>query len=178
MYNKALFLDRDGVVNKARTIGGKSYPPRKIEDFQLLPGVKDALELSKKMGFLNIIITNQPDISNGRTSVEFVEACHKKLLKMVPIDDIYICSHVEEDKCSCRKPKPGMIIAAQKKWDINLEESFLVGDRWKDIEAGQVMKCCCFFINYKYNEPQPKSPYFKVSSLGEAVNKIYTRERK
>jgi len=177
MKKRALFLDRDGIINKAYVVNGKSYPPRKIDNFYLLPGVSKSLKLSKELGFLNIIITNQPDISSGKTTQEFVDTCHRKLLDALPIDDIYVCSHSDEELCSCRKPKPGMILDAQKKWNIDLEKSFLVGDRWKDIEAGQSVKCCCFFVNYKYNERQPKQPFVEVSDLEEAVKNIYEREK-
>ncbi len=177
MRNKALFWDRDGVLNKAYIVEGKSYPPKTLEEFQLLPGVVEGLEKAKELGFLNIVITNQPDISSGKSSRKFVDDCHKKLLELAPIDDIYVCPHTNDDCCSCRKPKPGMIIEAKKKWNIDLKKSFLIGDRWRDIEAGQAVNCSCFFLNYNYNEPQPREPFLEICSVRKAVELIKEREK-
>lgn len=169
---RALFLDRDGVVNKAYIREGKSYPPQTLQEFVFLEKVPESLVLSKELGFLNIIVTNQPDIGGGRQSLEIVEEMHDRVRKALEVDDIFICPHEEGKGCCCRKPLPGMLEMAAKKWNINLKESFLVGDRWRDIQAAQAVGCCAFFINYQYNEKKPEPPYQGVSSLFEAVQKI------
>lgn len=172
MSKKALFLDRDGVINKAFIRAGKSYPPSSLEEVSILEGVPEALQLSKKLGFINIVITNQPDIGTGKTTLENVEHINTFLKKELLIDDIYMCPHTDGNQCLCRKPNPGLFIEAQKKWNIDLEESFLIGDRWKDIEAGQRVGCKCFFLDYDYREKKPAPPYTSIASLLDAVHII------
>lgn len=173
MKNKAIFLDRDGVINAAFVREGKPYPPSNLEELIILDGVRDSLHLSKKMGFLNIIITNQPDVGTGKQLQEDLDQIHEHIKKILTIDDIFVCIHVDFDQCSCRKPLPGMLVAAQEKWQIDFEKSFLVGDRWRDIGAAQAVGCKGFFIDYGYNEQRPAFPYCAVSSLREAVQEIY-----
>lgn len=172
MKNKAIFLDRDGVINKTSVREGKPYPPSNIEELIILDGVQDSLHLSKKLGFLNIIVTNQPDIGTGKQSLEALAQIHEHIKKTLTIDDIFVCIHVDFDQCSCRKPLPGMLFAAQEKWQIDFEKSFLIGDRWRDIGAAQAVGCESFFIDYGYNEQRPALPYRTASSLKEAVHKI------
>lgn len=169
---RALFLDRDGVVNKAYVREGKSYPPERLDQLVFLEGVKDALILSKKLGFLNIIVTNQPDVGMGKQTLETVREMHDEIKKSLTIDDIFVCLHADFEGCSCRKPLPGMLISAAQKWQINLRKSALVGDRWRDIGAAQAVGCESFFIDYGYDEPKPALPYETVSSLREAVQRI------
>ena len=178
MAKRALFLDRDGVINQTFMREGKSYPPSSLEDFSFLDGVKEALLLSKELGFLNIIVTNQPDVATGRQSLEKLTQIHDFILSELPMDDIFVCLHSEADACSCRKPLPGMLFAAKERWDLDLERSFLVGDRWRDVGAAHAGKCPCFFIDYGYKEQKPSLPYTVVSSLKEAVQRIYEQEEK
>jgi D-glycero-D-manno-heptose 1,7-bisphosphate phosphatase len=178
MKNKAIFLDRDGVINKAYVRKGKSYPPSNVKEFIVLDGVQEALNLSKKMGFLNIIVTNQPDITTGKQSLENLGKIHESIKKTLTIDDIFVCIHVDSDNCSCRKPLPGMLMSAKEKWQLDFGKSFLVGDRWRDIGAAQAACCESFFIDYEYNEKRPTLPYRSVSSLREAVHEIYSLTKK
>ena len=166
---RAVFLDRDGVINRARVVEGKSYPPASLEDFELLPGVEQAVNDLKMAGFLIIVVTNQPDVATGLQSKAIVESMHKKLGDWLPVDAIYVCYHTDEDDCLCRKPKPGMLEQAAHEFNIDLAQSFLVGDRWKDIEAGQRVGCRCFFIDYAYQERKPEATYQKVDSLASAA---------
>lgn len=172
MENKAIFVDRDGVINNVYIREGKSYPPYTLQELFLLEGVKDAFQMSKDMGFLNIIVTNQPDIANGKQSIEMMEKIHDFIKERVPIDDIFVCLHADRDQCLCRKPLPGMLLSAQEKWHINFKKSFLVGDRWRDIGAAQAVGCESFFVEYNYQEQRPSPPYYAVTSLKEAVEKI------
>lgn len=170
--NKAVFLDRDGVLNQAKVIDGKSYPPQTLEEFVILPGVKDACEKLKRAGYLLIVVTNQPDVATGVQKKEIVDAMHQKLLKFLPIDAIYTCFHISADNCECRKPKPGMLIQASADHQIDFSMSCLVGDRWRDIEAGQQVGCLCYFIDYDYNERKPAVPFKTVASLESAAELI------
>jgi D-glycero-D-manno-heptose 1,7-bisphosphate phosphatase len=167
--SKAIFLDRDGVLNEVKLKDGKPYPPDNINELYLLPRVTDALCLLKDLGYLLIVITNQPDVQRGKIKKESVQAINEFLNKLLPLDDIYTCYHTDFENCNCRKPKPGNILDAAIKYNINLQESFMVGDRWRDIEAGKNAGCRTFFIDYEYKEKKPKNFTYKVKSLYEAA---------
>lgn len=169
---KAVFLDRDGVLNKARIVGNRPYPPMSLEHFELLPGVVEACCRLKVAGFKLIVVTNQPDVSRGKLSSDSLHDMNEKLREELPLDDVFTCIHDDSDLCSCRKPKPGLLYFAANKYRISLTESYLVGDRWKDITAGQAAGCKCFFIDNKYDEKAPLLPYDKVESLNGASLKI------
>lgn len=149
---QAIFLDRDGVINSTIIKEGKSFSPRKFEDFKLVDGVKDILERFKAREWLNIIVTNQPDIARGLMKKEELQKMHNLIRENLPVDDIFICPHDDADNCNCRKPKPGMLLEAAKKWDIDLNESFMIGDSWKDIEAGRNAGCTTLLIDSPYNK--------------------------
>jgi len=166
---KAVFLDRDGVLNKAFVRGGKPYPPANLGELEILPGVEEATRMLKAGGFLLIVVTNQPDVARGATTRETVEGINSYLQTSLSLDEFRTCYHDSSDDCSCRKPRPGSILEAAKLWDIDLKRSFIVGDRWRDIEAGQAAGVKTVFIDYGYDEPQPAGVDFKTSSLIKAV---------
>jgi D-glycero-D-manno-heptose 1,7-bisphosphate phosphatase len=174
--NKAVFLDRDGVINEGIIRDGKPYPPDTVGEFKLLPGVAEAVKALKVAGYKLIVTTNQPDVKQGKQKIEVIEAMHGLLKKWLPLDTIKVCLHVDADLCQCRKPKAGMILEAAKELSIDLKQSFMVGDRWRDIEAGQVAGCQCFFINYDYKEKQPPKPFTTVKSLLEASQIILSEQ--
>jgi len=167
---RAVFLDRDGVINKVLLNDGKPFSPRRIEDFELLPWVEYALNSFKNMGFLNIVITNQPDIARGFARIEELNKIHEMIREKLPIDDILTCPHDDADNCQCRKPKPGMLFEAAKRWSINLKASFLIGDTWKDIEAGKLAGCKTILIDMPYNKYVLAD--FRVESLSSVVKII------
>ena len=169
---RAVFLDRDGVVNRALLREGKSYPPDRVEDFELIEGVPEACALLKEAGYLLIVVTNQPDVRTGKQTLEAVEAMHRTMNRLLPIDDVFACYHVDEDDCACRKPRPGMLVEAAKRHGVDLSESFMVGDRRGDIRAGQAAGCRCYFIDYHYREPGPEGPFERVSDLRDAASRI------
>jgi D-glycero-D-manno-heptose 1,7-bisphosphate phosphatase len=108
-------------------------------------------------------------VATGIQRREIVEAMHDKLCAAELCDEISVCYHTDAAGCDCRKPKPGMLLDAARKWDVDLHRSFMVGDRWRDIAAGQAAGCCCcFFIDYGYRERRPENPHFVVKSLEEA----------
>jgi D-glycero-D-manno-heptose 1,7-bisphosphate phosphatase len=166
---KAVFLDRDGVLNAAVVRAGKPYPPDTLDALEILPGVPEALARLRAAGFLNVVVTNQPDVATGKQRREVVEAMNDRLLRTLPLDAIEVCYHVEADHCVCRKPKPGMLQQAARELDIELPRSFMVGDRWRDIAAGQAVGSACFFVDYSYDERQPQPPFVTVKSLPEAA---------
>jgi D-glycero-D-manno-heptose 1,7-bisphosphate phosphatase len=169
--SRAVFLDRDGVINRALVRDGKPFSPRSLEQFELLPGVAPALVALKDAGYRLIVVTNQPDVATGKTDRETVEAMHARLLSELPIDDVYACYHTDEHACSCRKPRPGMLLDAARKWGIDLTESLLVGDRWRDIEAGRAAGCRTLLVESDYRERRTEADH-AVASLAEASQLI------
>ncbi|MEW5911521.1 MAG: HAD family hydrolase [Thermodesulfobacteriota bacterium] len=169
---RAVFLDRDGVINQSVVREGKPYPPASLAELVLLPGVEQALDDLQRHGLLLIVVTNQPDVATGAQSLEVVEEIHRHLKERLKLDDIRACYHVDRDACTCRKPKPGMLQEAAQEWGIDLSASYMVGDRWRDIEAGQVAGCRTYFIDYGYQERRPLGADEEVSSLLEASARI------
>jgi D-glycero-D-manno-heptose 1,7-bisphosphate phosphatase len=168
----AVFLDRDGVINRGAVRDGKPYPPDRVEDLEILPGVPEALERLRAAGFLNVVVTNQPDVATGKQRREVVDAMHARLLADLPIDAIKVCFHVDADGCDCRKPRPGMLLEAARELGIDLASSYMIGDRWRDVAAGQSAGCTALFINYGYAEKCPEKPYVAVKSLPAAAELI------
>jgi D-glycero-D-manno-heptose 1,7-bisphosphate phosphatase len=166
---RAVFLDRDGVITRSIVRDGKPYAPTRPEDMQILPGVADALQRLHEAGFLNVVVTNQPDVATGKTTREAVEAMHAELRKNLPLDAIKVCFHDDAANCACRKPKPGMLLEAARQLGIDLAQSFLVGDRWRDVAAAHAAGCKAYFIDYRYTEKRPDKPYVAVESLPEAA---------
>lgn len=165
---RAVFLDRDGVINRAVVRDGKPYPPANLAAMEILPGVPDALAALHDAGFMLIVVTNQPDVARGTTPMAVVEEINNHLMSCLPIDEFRTCYHDSGDGCDCRKPLPGGIMAAASQHGIDLGGSYMVGDRWRDIEAGQRAGCKTIFIDYGYNEKQPESVNYRVRSLQEA----------
>ncbi len=174
---RAIFLDRDGVLNANIVRDGKPYAPRSLEDFRLLPGVEEAVRRAKSAGFLAIVATNQPDIAAGLTPRATVEAMHAELRRRLPLDDIRVCFHRDIDGCSCRKPKPGMLLDAAREWDIDLPASYMIGDRWRDIDAGRAAGCTTVLVDHGLVQERPARPDVTVSSLDEAISIILAREQ-
>lgn len=172
----AVFLDRDGVLNRAVIRGGKPYPPASLAELEMLPDVKEALADLKAAGFLLLVVTNQPDVGKGTQSREMVEAIHARLRAELPLDDIFVCYHVDADACSCRKPMPGLLEQAALQYGIDLASSYMVGDRWRDIDAGHRAGCTTIFLDYAYQERGPeREPAVRVQSLREAARWILDR---
>ncbi|HYK18525.1 MAG TPA: HAD family hydrolase [Bryobacteraceae bacterium] len=169
---RAVFLDRDGVVNRAVLRDGKPYPPSSLADLRLLPGVREACRMLREAEFALILITNQPDIARGTANASEVGEIHSRLRRFLQLDDVRVCPHDDDARCDCRKPKPGLLLEAAETWNIDLGSSFVVGDRWRDVEAGQRAGCQTIFLDYGYRERQPDGPFTRVRSLLEAANWI------
>lgn len=170
---KAVFLDRDGVLIACMVRNGRPYPPLTMEEVEILPGVAEAVRQLSAAGYLLVGASNQPDVGRGTISKEFVEAVNESLLEKLPqIREIDACYDFD-DASPCRKPNPGMLLDATRKYSIDLTESFMVGDRAKDVEAGRRAGCRTIFIDHGYGEPRPKPPAdFTTGSLLEATRWI------
>ena len=170
---RAVFLDRDGVINRAFVRDGKPFPPPTQHELEILPGVPEALHDLKSHGYALLVVTNQPDVGRGKQSRQALDAIHQSLLKSLPLDDILVCCHTDQDNCDCRKPLPGMLLEAARKHNIDLSASFMVGDRWRDVEAGYNAGCKTILIDYGYSErPPDRVPDLRVGSLREAADWI------
>lgn len=169
---RAVFLDRDGVLNQAIVRDGRPYPPAALAELVILTGVPEALAQLHAAGFLLIVVTNQPDVARGITSRATVEAINNHLAACLPIDEFFTCFHDSGEGCDCRKPQPGALFTAAKKYEIDLNASYMVGDRWRDTEAGQQAGCKTIFIDYGYDETQPEVIDFRVQSLSQAAQII------
>ena len=175
---RAVFLDRDGVINEAPMREGQPVAPATFSELCVLPGVQEALEAMKKVGLMLIVATNQPDVAKGDTSRDEVEAMHDYMRRHLPLDDIKVCYHADADRCSCRKPKPGMLLEAAREHGIGLRQSFMVGDRWRDIGAGQAAGFRTVFVERGYRQPKPDDPDYVVPSLAAASRIILSGTRR
>lgn len=172
MKKKAIFLDRDGVINKLVMRDGKGRAPYTLEDFELFPGVVEACQKLKEAGFLTIIVTNQPDVARGWVGEDRVHLINDKIKELLPIDDIKICFHTEKDGCDCRKPMAGMLLSSALEWEIDLGSSYMLGDRYGDILAGVTAGCKTFLVGEGDAQGAYPSPDYKVTSLFEGALKI------
>jgi D-glycero-D-manno-heptose 1,7-bisphosphate phosphatase len=168
---RGVFLDRDGVIIRVILRDRKPYPPAKLEDVVFPLGTSEAIESLRSFGYIVIVVTNQPDVAKGVQSKEVVESIHGLIRQQLQVDDIKVCYHVDEDDCRCRKPKPGMILDAAQEYSIDLAESYMIGDRWRDIEAGKAAGCRTILIRpeVSYNEQQSQGMDAVVDSLYEAA---------
>ena len=167
--NRAVFLDRDGVINQAQVRKGHPFSPADMTEFFWVEPIKEVTRELKSLGYLLFCVTNQPDVGRGLQSREVVESFHTAVLTELPIEKIYTCYHDDSDNCSCRKPRPGLIIDAQREYGLNLAGSWLIGDRWKDIDAGAAAGCNTVFLEYGYDEKLRTKPDHTISQLVELV---------
>jgi D-glycero-D-manno-heptose 1,7-bisphosphate phosphatase len=169
---KAVFLDRDGTINRAFVRDGKPYPPRDLSEFELLPGAEEACRLMKDEGYTLVVATNQPDVGRGTTKREAVEEIHAWMCGKLPIDRVEVCYDAGDSPSECRKPRPGMLLRAAREMDIDLKASWMVGDRWRDVDCGHNAGCRTIFIDNGYSEELRATPDYRVASLLEAARLI------
>ena len=170
MLTKAIFLDRDGVLNKPKIINGRPFAPTKFEDFKVYAEAAEVLNNFKKNFYKIIVVTNQKDVGKGIINMDVLDRMHKSLLELLPIDEIKVCICVDE--CECYKPNPGMLLEAKNKWNLHLKECYIIGDSWRDIGAGYNAGCKTILIDRKYQMPMPYKPDIIVNSLKEAEKKV------
>jgi D-glycero-D-manno-heptose 1,7-bisphosphate phosphatase len=167
MMPRAVFLDRDGVLNRARVRGGRPYPPASVEDVEVAPDVAPALARLKAAGYRLVVVTNQPDVARGRQQREVVEAINASLAGRLPLDEFRVCYHDDGDECACRKPAPGLLLEGPAH---DLQRSVIVGDRWRDLEAGRRAGVrATVLIGQGYGERLLAEPDFRARSFGEAA---------
>lgn len=172
MKVKAIFLDRDGVLNHAIVKNGKPYPPASVDEVTIPADAEASMQALKQAGYLLIGATNQPDVPRGVTKKETVEAINQRILAALPLHEIRVCYHDDADACECRKPLPGLLLQAAEEYNIDLQQSFMIGDRWRDIEAGQKAGCKTIWLNYQYQEKSPDHPDFITAQLAGAAEWI------
>jgi D-glycero-D-manno-heptose 1,7-bisphosphate phosphatase len=175
---KAVYLDRDGVLNEAVVQDGKPVAPTRLEDFKVYPETAGALMRLKNAGFLLIVVTNQPDVARGEVKKETVDSINARLRVELPmIDDVFVCWHDDPDNW-CRKPRPGMLLDAAAKYGIDLQISFMVGDRWRDIDAGANAGVRTVLVDRHWPERSPDhAPDMRVSGISQAADAILAAER-
>jgi D-glycero-D-manno-heptose 1,7-bisphosphate phosphatase len=177
---RAVFLDRDGVINRALEREGLPYPPTAWNEFEILPEVPAACEKLKAAGFLLVVATNQPDVGRGTLKQEVVEAIHTRMCGELPIDRVEVCYHPGQgaSECDCRKPKPGMLLRAAQALGVDLAQSWMVGDRWRDVDCGHAAGCRTIFIDRGYAEELRQKPHFSAGNLAEAADIILRESQK
>jgi D-glycero-D-manno-heptose 1,7-bisphosphate phosphatase len=168
----AIFLDRDGVITRPTLRGRKPHPPRSLAELEILPGVEAALWALKAGGYCLVVVTNQPDVARGTVTRTVVDSMNDCLKSVLPLDAVLTCAHDDTDRCQCRKPLPGLITRAARELCLECTASYMIGDRWRDIEAGRRAGCKTLFIDCGYDEQAPQSYDFRVSSLPEAARII------
>ncbi|MFI5398677.1 MAG: D-glycero-alpha-D-manno-heptose-1,7-bisphosphate 7-phosphatase [Candidatus Binatia bacterium] len=164
---RAVFLDRDGVLNALVDRDGQQSSPRRAVDFRVLPGVREAVQSLRDLGFLVFVVSNQPDVSRGMLAREELDAMTALLRRAAVLDDVMVCPHDDPDGCTCRKPKPGMLIELAERWGVDLRTSYMIGDTPKDIGAG--VAAGCRTIQIGASTGCAVSPWRSVSVLSEAV---------
>lgn len=169
---RAVFLDRDGVLNRPVVRNGKPFPPDSLEEFEILPGVPQAVSAIRNLGFRLFVVTNQPDVARGTQIRSTVEAMHSVLREQLGILDFYVCYHDDADACNCRKPLPGLLFTAAADHGISLMDSYMVGDRWRDIDCGYAAGCKTVFIDRGYAETLRRKPDFRAPDLCSAAEII------
>jgi D-glycero-D-manno-heptose 1,7-bisphosphate phosphatase len=172
---RAAFLDRDGVLNRAIVRDGKPYPPSNPEECEILDEAREACQILRSVGFMLICVTNQPDIGRGSVPASSVDELNSIIRDALDLDEVRVCPHDDSDGCDCRKPRPGMLLDAATAHGIDLKSSYMVGDRWRDIDAGRSAGCLTVFIDRGYRERRPESPDFITTSLVEAARWIVGR---
>jgi D-glycero-D-manno-heptose 1,7-bisphosphate phosphatase len=170
-----VFLDRDGVLNESVVRDGKPYPPAGLAELSIIDGARDACVRLTQAGLKLVCVTNQPDVARGIQELETVAAMNAHLQSELGLDAVYTCPHDDADDCECRKPRPGLLLRAASDLDLDMVRAVMVGDRWRDIEAGRAAGTMTVLVDHGYAERQPHDPDLMVAELGEAVEWIITK---
>ena len=164
---KTVFLDRDGVINKLSNVNNRSQSPKSLRDLKLNKHIIKVVKYLRSKNFLVIMVTNQPDVSRKILTMASVKKINLFIMNKIKLDDFFVC-YSKNDKCFRRKPNPGMLLDAKKKWNISFKKSYLVGDRDKDIKAGNKVGVKTIFFSEKKNQEKNKiKSNFKIKSLEE-----------
>jgi D-glycero-D-manno-heptose 1,7-bisphosphate phosphatase len=174
-HRPAVLLDRDGVINRAFDRGGVLRPPSCMEEFEILPGVIEATCLLADAGWPMVVVTNQPDVARGMQTRAMVEEINRQIVKQLPVLEVLTCFHDDGQGCICRKPKPGLLLEAARRWSFDLSRSIMVGDRWSDVEAGKAAGCTSILVETPYSDTSRCRPDARVTDLAEAAKWISER---
>jgi D-glycero-D-manno-heptose 1,7-bisphosphate phosphatase len=176
---RAVFVDRDGVLNAAVVENGWPHPPASAADLTFLPGVRARLAELKRLGFLIVCVTNQPDVARGGVTRASVDEINARIRVEMPLDDLLACYHDDRDGCDCRKPRPGLLLEAASRLGIDLGCSYMIGDRWKDIACGAAAGCATVFVDYGYTESyQGPAPAHVSATAADALEYVLAKERR
>jgi D-glycero-D-manno-heptose 1,7-bisphosphate phosphatase len=176
MSQRAVFLDRDGVLNRAFPDGRSTRPPRGLAELEILPGVAEALARLHAAGFVLVGVSNQPDVARGLSEVAAVEALNSELKARLPLADILTCLHDDADRCACRKPLPGLLLEAAQRFGLDVARSFMVGDRWSDVVAGQAAGCeSSLLVEGPFSQSERCRPAWRGDGLPAAADWILGR---
>jgi transaldolase len=168
-----VFLDRDGVLNDAVVRDGRPHPPPSLADLTVPANVPVLVRRLREAGYVTVGVTNQPDVARGRQSRVVADALNDAVGRAAGLDALLVCYHDDRDHCACRKPAPGLLTEAARRLHLDLAASIMVGDRWRDVVAGQRAGCRTVFIDYDYREEKPMPPAdATVRSLEEGVTWI------
>ena len=166
--NRAVFLDRDGVVNRPMIRNGRTFAPQALADFELMPGIHELTQALQQAQFKIVVVTNQPDVAAGKVDRSVVDEMHKIIRRELQVDDIRACFHVDADACDCRKPKPGLLLSAAKDFGVDLRHSFIIGDTWRDMAAGKAAQCRTILLDTGYADEHRENADAVAHSLPEA----------
>ena len=168
--NRAVLFDRDGVLNKLIKRDGGFYSPQSFDQFKIYETAKFVINELKQRGFLSIVVSNQPDIARGKLKKLDLNKMTEELFNRLKVDDVFYCTHDDSDGCNCRKPKPGLLMQAAEKWNIDLQNSYMVGDTWKDADAAKNVNFKFFLLNAEYNLDYNSSN--RINNLKNIFNHI------
>ena len=175
---RAVFVDRDGVLNASIVHDGRPHPPESVAELSFLPGVRERLAELRGLGFLVVCVTNQPDVARGTVAQAAVDQINARVRDEMGLDDLLVCCHDDRDECECRKPRPGLLFEAARRLGIDLRSSYMIGDRWKDVACGTAAGCATVFVDYGYAEPFQGPPPVHISPTAAAgFDYIISKER-
>src|SRR6266704_498686 len=166
----AVFLDRDGVLNDVVVQNGVPLSPRRADELHVVAGSAEAIQQLRRSGLPVFVASNQPDVARGRLAPDELARITATLQRTLPLDDVAICPHDDADGCTCRKPQPGLLLTVAERWGVDLSQSYMVGDSWKDVAAGRRAGCHTILLRRDYNAAAQADTV--VQTLGEAVDFI------
>jgi D-glycero-D-manno-heptose 1,7-bisphosphate phosphatase len=167
---QAVFIERDGVLTAVRVEKQQQVAPQRLEDFNPDESAAPLLNKLKEAGLILIATTNQPGLSRGYLSRRELDRMHERLRKVFPLDEILVCPHDETDRCPCRKPKPGLFTEAAFKWQLNLDHSYVISDKWQDAEAARLCGCTSLLLESPWVGKVHRD--FLLPDLAAVVEKI------
>lgn len=175
---KAVFFDRDGVLNHLVQRDGSYYSPQRFKDFKIVEDAKEVINRVQKMGYLAIVVSNQPDITRGKLKQSELDKMTDMLFAQLGIDDIFYCTHDDNNDTGCRKPAPGLFFTAQKIYNIDFNKSFMIGDTWKDVEAAKKASIAMILLRRDYNKKlNVENDVQSLSEVVSLINKNCMNER-